>query len=166
MLSKRGVKLCIADQNLSGAQATASKVGNGSIAVQVSVTDWDSQVAAFQKAVDEFGRIDYVYPIAGVGERKTVKNDPKATKGFEKPDLTTLDVDLTGVLFTAYLGIQQMRRQEKDESGFRGRSKKSELVRVAVCNTDIFLVAATASMCGFYCVPSKYNRAMFGACLY
>ena len=100
----------------------AEKLGNESMSVQVSANDWDSQEAGFQKAVDAFGRIDYVFPIAGIGERKAIKNDPKSQTGFEKPDLAVIDVDLTGVLYTAFLAIQQMRRQEKDSSGIRGRS--------------------------------------------
>ena len=99
----------------------ADKLGKGAISVQVNAADWDSQLAAFEKAVDAFGRIDYVFPIAGIGERKAIKNDPKEKK-FQKPDLTVVDVDLTGVLYTAYLAIQQMRRQDKDASGYRGRS--------------------------------------------
>lgn len=114
--------MCIADRNLEGAKAAAEKLGKGAIAVEVNTPDWDSQLAAFETAVKEFGRIDYVFPIAGIGERKTVKRDG-STSGFQKPDLATLDVDLIGVLYTAYLAIQQMRRQEKDSSGFRGKSE-------------------------------------------
>ena len=100
----------------------ADKLGNESMSVEVRANDWDSQEAGFQKAVDVFGRIDYVFPIAGIGERKAIKNDPKSQVGFEKPDLAVIDVDLTGVLYTAFLAIQQMRRQDKDSSGIRGRS--------------------------------------------
>jgi len=32
------------------------------------VTDWDSQRQGFEAAVKQFKRIDYVYPIAGIGE--------------------------------------------------------------------------------------------------
>ena len=32
---------------------------------EVNVTDWDQQASCFEAAVKEFGRIDYVYPIAG-----------------------------------------------------------------------------------------------------
>lgn len=116
------VKVCVADKNFDGAKATADKIGKGAFAVEVSVTDWDSQKAAFEKAVKEFGRIDYVFPIAGIGERKAIKNDPTATE-YEKPDLTVLDVDLNGVLYTAFLAIQQFRHQDKDNTGYRGRSK-------------------------------------------
>lgn len=116
------MKVCIADRNLDGAKATADKIGKGATAVEVSVTDWDSQKAAFEKAIKELGgRIDYVFPIAGIGERKAIKNDPTATE-FEKPDLTVLDVDLNGVLYTTFLGIQQFRHQDKDNTGYRGRS--------------------------------------------
>ena len=105
------------------AQKLMSSGAPEAISVQFNASDWDSQVDAFQKAVDTFGRIDYVFPIAGIGERKAVKNDPKAVVGFEKPDLSVVDVDLTGVLYTAFLAIQQMRRQEKDSSGYRGKSE-------------------------------------------
>ena len=116
------MKVCIADRNLDGAKAAADKLGKGAFAVEVSVTDWDSQKNAFEKAVKQLGRIDYVFPIAGIGERKAIKNDPTATE-FEKPDLTVIDVDLNGVLYTIYLAIQQFRHQDKDETGYRGRSE-------------------------------------------
>ena len=132
MLVKRGVDVCIADQNFAGAQEFAQKLqkdgSTKSFAVEFNATDWDSQVGAFQKAVDTFGRLDYVFPIAGIGERKAIKNDPK-DKGWQKPDLTVIDVDLNGVLYTSYLAIQQMRRQEKGSDGIRGRSK------LMVCRT-------------------------------
>lgn len=90
--------------------------------MEVSVTDWDSQKKALEQAVKDLKRIDYVFPIAGVGERKAIKNDPTATE-FEKPDLTVIDVDLNGVLYTTFLAIQQFRHQDKDETGYRGRSE-------------------------------------------
>lgn len=52
--------------NLEGAQKMANQLGNGAFAVQVNAADWDSQLAAFEKAVDAFGRLDCVYPIAGM----------------------------------------------------------------------------------------------------
>lgn len=120
------VRVCVADMNLDGARATVEKVGKGAFATQVSVADWDSQVASFTQAVKEFGRIDYVFPIAGIGERKVIRNDPTAIE-FEKPDLSVIDVDLTGLMYTCFLAIQQMRRQEKDSTGYRGRSELGPL---------------------------------------
>ena len=90
-------------------------------ATKVDVTDWNAQAKAFGQAVHAFGRIDYVYPIAGVGERKWMDNDPTKS-GFEAPDLTVMDIDLKGLLYTISLAIQQFRGQDKDENGFRGKS--------------------------------------------
>lgn len=123
MLVSRDIKVAISDLNLPGAQAAAQSFKSGQvIAFEVNTASWNSQVSAFENALHALGdRIDYVYPIAGIGERVSIPNDTRA-KGFVKPDLTVLDVDLSGTFYTFSLAVQQMRRQEKDESGFRGKS--------------------------------------------
>jgi len=149
MLTARGVRVAIADMNLEGAKSVAESLNSGNkeaaIAYELNAADWDSQVSVFEKVVKDFGRVDYVYPIAGIGERVSIPNDPQA-KGFVKPDLGVLDVDLYGLIYTASLAIQQMRRQDKDEQGFRGK------------------IAVVASVCGFYCVPTlpMYTAAKHG----
>lgn len=80
-------------------------------------------MSAFKQALAVLGgRIDYVFPIAGLGERKWIPFAEESPGGeFEKPDLRTLEVDLTGVLYTVALAVQQFRRQEEDGSGWRGK---------------------------------------------
>ncbi|KAK4968117.1 hypothetical protein LTR28_002204 [Elasticomyces elasticus] len=122
----KGTKVFIADRDLEGAKAFASELNEDksedvAFAVKVDVTDWDQQLAAFEKVVAQFGRLDYVYPIAGIAERAWLPTDLKA-QGFVKPDLTVLDADLNGVLWTISLAVQQFRRQEKNKNGFRGKS--------------------------------------------
>ncbi|TKA78423.1 hypothetical protein B0A55_03052 [Friedmanniomyces simplex] len=118
MLVAHGIRVAVGDMNHIGAEAIASKHPDLVTAYELNVADWSSQVSAFESVVKAFdGRVDYVYPIAGIGERVFLPNDPEA-KGFVKPDLSVLDVDLNGFLYTASLAIQQMRRQEKDEGGF------------------------------------------------
>lgn len=141
----------IADRNTEGAKACAASLnGNAKDAVsfgEVDVTDWESQAACFEKALAESGgRIDYVYPIAGIGERVWLPNDPSKKSGFVKPDFAVLDADLNGVLYTVALALQQFRRQEPDSNGFRGK------------------VAPVASVCGFYCSPTVpvYTAAKHG----
>lgn len=143
LLVSRGVRVAIADINLEGAKATADSLGPRSrnnnneqtaddttvTAYELNAADWDSQVSVFEKVVKEFGRIDYVYPIAGIGEKISIPNDP-AAKGFIKPDMSVLDVDLYGFIYSTSLAIQQMRRQEKDEQGFRGKSAQAVLALV------------------------------------
>ncbi|CAK4031368.1 Monensin polyketide synthase ketoacyl reductase [Lecanosticta acicola] len=144
MLATRGVRVAIADRNFAGAQSVASTI-NGAIAVEIDASDWDSQLGAFKRALEEFIRIDYVYAVAGIGERKWIPNDPHAVD-FSRPDMSVLDVDLTGPLYTAALAIQQMRRQAPDEKGLRGK------------------IAIAASVCGFYCIPTLplYTAAKHG----
>lgn len=130
-LSKRQMRIAIADINLSAAQdvvkqlnATAT-AGQEHLAVEVDVSSWESQVAAFEEALANFKTIDIVIVNAGVGEKVFVPNDGGKGRGFVKPDLRILDVDLDGFLYTSALAIQQMRRQEVSQNGLRGKSERS-----------------------------------------
>jgi len=148
MLVSKGVRVFLADINATGAEAVAAELNrsdpHNAQSTAVDVGDWNSQAKAFGQAVHAFGRIDYVYPIAGVGERVWTPNIPDGS-GFEKPDLTIIDLDLTGVLYTVSLAVQQFRRQEV-KGGFRGK------------------IGCVASVCGFYCVPTLpiYTAAKHG----
>jgi NAD(P)-dependent dehydrogenase (short-subunit alcohol dehydrogenase family) len=116
--------------------------------VECDTTSWDSQLSAFQAALKALGgRIDFVAPIAGIGEKKWLPSFEEMARqgpdgGFVKPDLTVIDVDLTGVLYTIALAVQQFQRQEPalwsatSSSQYRGK------------------IGLVASVCGFYCVPS------------
>lgn len=87
------------------------------------MADWESQAKGFETALTAFGgRVDYVFPVAGVTEYVWTKNDPGATQGFTKPNQTTIDVNLHGLLYTCSLAIQQFRRQEPNRYGYRGKS--------------------------------------------
>lgn len=121
------IKVFIADRDSEGAQKLADELNKGhnspvAKSAHVDVANWNSQAKAFSQAVADFGRIDYVYPIAGVGERPWLVNDPSQT-GFAMPDLSVLDIDLTGVLYTVSLAVQQFRKQEPGKHGFRGKSE-------------------------------------------
>jgi NAD(P)-dependent dehydrogenase (short-subunit alcohol dehydrogenase family) len=111
--------------NAKGAEDVCAELNkttpNIAQSAQVDVTDWNAQAKVFSQAVHAFGRIDYVYSIAGIGERRWLPHDPNAS-GFEMPDLSTLDVDLRGLLFTVALAVQQFRKQEPNKDGFRGKS--------------------------------------------
>lgn len=87
------------------------------------MSDWDSQRSAFEQAIDVLdGRIDYVLPIAGIGERRSFPNKPDATT-FEKPDLKVVEVDEIGVIYSVSLAVQHLRQVGKGKRGVKGRSK-------------------------------------------
>ena len=127
-------KVYIADRDAKGAAAVVDSLNKGEHLAwhtTVDAADWNSQAEAFGKAVGQFGRIDYVYPIAGVGERVWTPNDPTATSGFVRPDLTVIDIDLYGVLYTVSLALQQFRRQEVGKNGTRGKSESTVNSRIS-----------------------------------
>jgi len=127
MLAKRGIKVFIADRDEENGQKIAQEIG-GEFG-KVDLANWISQVKAFTQAVSAFGRIDYVYGIGGIGERRWLPNNSASTSGheFEMPDLSVLDIDLTGVLYTSALAIQQARRQDVGPNGFRCKSEYASL---------------------------------------
>jgi NAD(P)-dependent dehydrogenase (short-subunit alcohol dehydrogenase family) len=131
-LNERGMRVMIADINLAAAQEAVEKLqqtaakGLDHLAVKVDVSSWESQVAAFEEAIEAAHRLDLVIVNAGVGEKVFVPNDGGKGRGFVKPNLGILEVDLTGFLYTSALAIQQMRRQDVDADGLRGRSRSSD----------------------------------------
>jgi NAD(P)-dependent dehydrogenase (short-subunit alcohol dehydrogenase family) len=130
-LNQRGMRIIVADINLSAAQEAVRKLRGTSasgeqqhLAVEVDVSSWESQVAAFETALEAVKRVDVVIVNAGVGEKTFVPNDGGKGRGpFVKPNLNILEVDLNGFLYTSALAIQQMRRQKPGEDGLRGRSE-------------------------------------------
>ncbi|KAF2728722.1 NAD(P)-binding protein [Polyplosphaeria fusca] len=113
---------------------------------KVDVASWESQLDGFKQALAFFnGRLDVAAPVAGIAERQWLKEEGEMLalgledefgEGFMRPDLRTLEVDLQGVLWTVGLAVQQMRRQEMDGEGFRGR------------------IACVSSTCGLYSIPA------------
>ncbi|KIW84851.1 hypothetical protein Z517_00239 [Fonsecaea pedrosoi CBS 271.37] len=134
-LVKEGCQVFIVDRDIHSAidfAAELNQTAQVAWTAQVDVTNWDEQVSAFEKAVDTFGRIDYVFPIAGLSERRSFPNRGKDLKRFEKPDLSVIDVNLTAVLYTVSLALQQFRRQDVNKFGFKGK------------------IGCVSSICGLY----------------
>jgi NAD(P)-dependent dehydrogenase (short-subunit alcohol dehydrogenase family) len=118
------MKVFIADRNIEGAQEVAkelNKIEKVAWAVEVDVSDWESQRKGFEVAIEELGRINYVFPIAGIPELSWLPNRPNATE-FEKPNLSVIDINLTGALYTSALAFQHFRRQQPSKYGYRGKS--------------------------------------------
>ncbi|KAJ4298213.1 hypothetical protein N0V90_006112 [Kalmusia sp. IMI 367209] len=154
-LLSQNYHIFIADLSLAGAKELAATHNTPSQAkvhyAGTDVSSWDSQLSAFKQALQVLGdRIDFVAPIAGIGERKWLPFEQEilamGKREFAKPDMTVLDVDLTGVFYTVALGVQQFRRQEKDSQGSRGK------------------LGLVASICGISPVPTLpvYSAAKYG----
>src|SRR5271170_6639440 len=86
------------------------------------ITNWKSQRAAFQAAIDKFGSIDAVYVNAGIAEHGdqffTDKLD--ADGQLAQPDRRTVDHELNGGDDTVKLAIYWMRKDAKHRKGNGG----------------------------------------------
>jgi NAD(P)-dependent dehydrogenase (short-subunit alcohol dehydrogenase family) len=157
-LLSQGWHVFISDRDASLAKHFAEEhaANTGTQTLHYAACDtasWDSQLAAFQAALQALGgRIDFVAPIAGIGEKKwlptfedisTSSSGPSAE--FVRPNLSVIDVDLTGVLYTIALAIQQFRRQDPVSWSFTTTTLQKQYRGK---------IALVASVCGFYCVPS------------
>lgn len=138
-LIKKNVGVFLADLDERGLQKASQELGNAPYAV-VNVADWDSQAKGFRKAVlASNGRIDYVFPNAGIGENTWLLplQPGQEPDDFAKPNLSIIDVNVVGMLYTVAIAVQQFRRQGLGQNGFRGKSKcrqsDNPLKRFIIC---------------------------------
>jgi NAD(P)-dependent dehydrogenase (short-subunit alcohol dehydrogenase family) len=100
---REGAKVVAGD--ISGAEKdTAAEVGEGVLPVHCDVTVEADVAAMFDAAVEEFGRVDAVLNVAGIG-----LGAPIADVTMEDYD-KVMDVDVRGVLLGMKYGIRAMLR--------------------------------------------------------
>jgi NAD(P)-dependent dehydrogenase (short-subunit alcohol dehydrogenase family) len=98
---REGAKVVAAD--ISGAEKdTAAEVGEGVLPVHCDVTKEDDVESMFRAAQEEFGRVDAVLNVAGIGAP-----EPLHELTMEQFD-SIMDVNLRGVLFGMKHGIRAM----------------------------------------------------------
>jgi 15-hydroxyprostaglandin dehydrogenase (NAD) len=96
----------------AGAKAVADlSQTTQAVFVEADVTNYASQIAAFETAILRFESLDFVFANAGIAGRggyydKAADWPPKA------PSLLLQDVCLTGVVYSSWLGMHYMRRNK------------------------------------------------------
>jgi len=108
-MAKASTKLFVAEgarvvaADISGAEKdTANEVGAGVLPVHCDVTDEDDVAAVFAAALEEFGRVDAVLNVAGIGLPTPM------TKTTREVYDSVMDVDLRGVYLGMKYGIPAM----------------------------------------------------------
>lgn len=66
---------------------------------ECDVSSWENQAAVFEKVYNEQGRIDIVFANAGITEKGSLLPTENENGGPTKPDLATLNVNLTGCIY-------------------------------------------------------------------
>ncbi|KAJ7167214.1 hypothetical protein C8R43DRAFT_877575, partial [Mycena crocata] len=114
LFARYGAKVVIGDLNSGAASKVVQEIhdlGGSAIYVQCNVLRWDDQVALFDRATSHFGSVDVVVPSAGMTEHGSTCSgvlDYKDGKPLP-PDISTLEVNLLGVLYTVHLGLSYLR---------------------------------------------------------
>ncbi|KAK0462630.1 uncharacterized protein EV420DRAFT_1265343 [Desarmillaria tabescens] len=112
-----GAKVVIGDQDAWGAQEIVHEIvaaGGTAIDTRCSTTTWDDVVALFDLAVKTYGDVDIVVANTGVTEVGQFKQLSFDSNGKPvKPDLTTVDVNLVGVLYPVHLAQYYLARKRQ-----------------------------------------------------
>ncbi|KAL8705931.1 MAG: hypothetical protein Q9201_000986 [Fulgogasparrea decipioides] len=124
--------------------------------VHCDVTDWQSQVNLFREAVklSPHGGIDTVVANAGIAKPKHPFEEPHSLDLAEPPppDMSVLDVNLNGVIYTTYLALWYLPRNP-GSSPANPKCVSSETHR----DRHLILVASVA---GLMPIPGS---ALYGA---
>ncbi|MGC5616372.1 SDR family NAD(P)-dependent oxidoreductase [Georgenia sp. Z1491] len=112
-LANAGSAVAVADVDERAARSVAAELaglGNGSLAIQVDVTDEEAVAIALRRVLDEFGRIDTLINNAAVFSSLTMKPfEEIAADEWRR----VLDVNLTGMFLTTRAVAPVMRAQRR-----------------------------------------------------
>lgn len=87
---------------------------------KADVRKWQDQVQLFNSALVEVKRIDYVFANAGVLESTFLAHTSSENVEYVEPNMTTINTNVVGALYTCQLAAQVFRTQPLVE-GFRGK---------------------------------------------
>ncbi|KAK0195007.1 hypothetical protein F5146DRAFT_268724 [Armillaria mellea] len=132
-----GAKVVIGDQDASGAQAIAHEIvtaGGAAVSARCNAAIWDDVVALFDLAVKTYGGLDIVVAnavVTEVGQFTQVSFDSNGKP--VKPNLTTLDANLVGILHAVHLAQYYLARKRQP--------------------SDLKALVALGSMASWHCLP-------------
>ncbi|KAK5175619.1 uncharacterized protein LTR77_000758 [Saxophila tyrrhenica] len=107
-----GVNVCFGDMNAADGESLAAELSSTNF-VKCDVRSWKDQLRLFKEAAASScsGRIDYVVANAGISVQDDVFSFDGEGEEPSKPDLTTLDVNLHGVMYTVKLSMHYFIKQ-------------------------------------------------------
>lgn len=129
-LLAKGWKVVVLDIVGERAEKVASELGPDVLPVQADIANWESSAAAFKKAFEWAGQIDFFAANAGVSEDESLYALADVDEPT-KPSLSTIEVDL----FSTFYGLKLYRHYVRKSGATGGK------------------VVATASQAGFYPFP-------------
>lgn len=115
-LAKKGWNLAILDLN----DASIEKVKltfdeNRTLFLKVDVTNYEQQADAFVQTWHKWGRLDFVFSNAGIGDRMNFyapATDFLPSGAPAKPNELVIDICLNAMVYSAYLALHYFRQNE------------------------------------------------------
>ncbi|KIV97383.1 hypothetical protein PV10_01139 [Exophiala mesophila] len=160
LLAKPNWKVVIADIRPEGYHAISSQLDTQRhIFVETDVTSWDQQAALFKKAYAWSGnnQIDFVAANAGTSERDHITAGPWDLDGEPpKPDLSSAEVNLTGVFYGVRLFVYYARKTNRDLKASSGTDTPH-----ATFNPKLVITSSCAGLYPFPLAP-LYNATKHG----
>lgn len=123
--TQNGAYVCFGDLSIEAGEAVADTINENpssprAIFVKTDVTNYDSVLGLFDKAMEVYGRIDHAVAGAGISEIGNVFDPTLDMHSIRKPPTTkVLDVNLTGCLYVARIAsvyLRQNRPADVDRS--------------------------------------------------
>ncbi len=105
-LASNGARLAIWDLDFDLAANKAAGLGDGSIAIEVDVSNWQSVQNAYNKTLNEFGHIDILVHSAGVAGSNAALAD-YSVEEFKQ----IIDINLIGTFHVNKVVVEHMRSQ-------------------------------------------------------
>ena len=107
-LVSRHYHVMMADLNYEKCLLESTRLGSNTRAVKCDVSSWESQLEAFEKTFELWGRVDVVGANAGIleGPPMLFQTGDKP----HKPSTTVIDVNLKSVIYSINLALYFMRQ--------------------------------------------------------
>ncbi|TFK53547.1 NAD(P)-binding protein [Heliocybe sulcata] len=121
LFAKHGAKVVIGDIDPNAGHDvvdTITRDGGAAIYQRCNVLEWDDLVSLFEKAIETYGRVNSVLPIAGIATEKPFPNIEVVNGRPVKPQLTTLDINLRAVMHTTHIAFHYFKK-DTAESGMK-----------------------------------------------
>ncbi|ROT40442.1 NAD(P)-binding protein [Sodiomyces alkalinus F11] len=109
LVQKGGWFVSLLDLNKETGAEAERTLGENVQFIEADVTNYDQQVAAFERTVKKFGGIDFVFANAGIAGGADFYGAPKSWPPGP-PSFLVEEVCLRGAILTSYLAMQYMRR--------------------------------------------------------
>ncbi|KAJ5351038.1 hypothetical protein N7541_001836 [Penicillium brevicompactum] len=114
-----------------GAQAAASIPSTAFY--QADVSDYDNLASVFDQVFRAGHRLDFVFVNAGIAEYDDYYAQQPDTGIPPKPDLSLVDVNMSGALYTSYLAMHYFRRSPRSTEGERNLVFTSSIGGIYPC---------------------------------